>query len=238
MSGPKELDYFSDDRVFARGAGWYESQFRTDLAIRGESSPNYAKRHLFPAAAGRIRQLLPDARLIYLVRHPVDRFLSNYVQSVAAGFERRSIDDLFRAGDRNFSIMFDTGRYMYQLEAYLEHFRAGQILVMRTEDLEAQHCATMEQVLDFIGAGLAGYPDDAPARFHESGDKKALRNWAAPLAAFGRPGRAVLRRLPALAYRPIARPQLGREHHQHLMERYRDDIERLERFTGRSMQWA
>lgn len=240
LSQPKELDFFSDDRVFARGVSWYESQFRTDRPLRGETSPNYAKRHLFPAAAARIGQLTPDIRLLYLVRHPVERFLSNYVQSVAWGLERRTLQDLLRTADRNYSIMFDTGRYMYQLEAYLEHFPRERILVLRAEDLDAQHTATLNRILTFIGADAAAYPgQDAVSRHHESGGKGALRTWARPVSALGRPGRAILRRLPQrLTHVPIARPELDMEARARLMDEYREDIARLERFVGHPMGWS
>lgn len=239
MSGPKELNFFSDEARFERGVAWYASQFPDNRPIRGETSPNYTKRHLFPDTANRIARLLPDASLIYIVRHPVARFLSNYVHAVARGRETRSLNELLRAADRNYSVLFDTGRYMFQLEAYLEHFPPARIRVLRMEDLETRHCAVVQEALTFLGADPSLHPhSDTGVRLHESASKRKPRRWTRLLAASGRPGNALLRRLPAaLTSSPIGHPRLSLDQRRQLMDNYAEDIHRLERFAGRSMEW-
>src|SRR6187397_1377370 len=86
----KEVSFF--DRHYARGEAWYRGNFPTRLrhalaerraharAIAGEASPSYV---FHPSAPERVAALVPDARLIALVRNPIDRALSHYHHEVA-----------------------------------------------------------------------------------------------------------------------------------------------------------
>ena len=80
MTTPKEPCFFSDDDVYARGLDWYRGLFAaapTD-AVCGESSTHYTKRPTHPHSAERIaRDLGPDVRFVYLMRHPIDRLVSH-----------------------------------------------------------------------------------------------------------------------------------------------------------------
>src|SRR3954470_10329564 len=72
-----------------RGVAWYAGLFDETAPVRGETSPGYTS----PAsteAAGRMAAVVPDARLVYLVRHPLDRAVSQYRHHVRDGTETRS----------------------------------------------------------------------------------------------------------------------------------------------------
>src|SRR5687768_8813331 len=73
MSGTKELDFFIAGRNWEKGPDWYASQFPGGTAIRGESSPNYTSALIFPGVPERMHSVVPDARLLFMVRDPVDR---------------------------------------------------------------------------------------------------------------------------------------------------------------------
>lgn len=73
MSEPKELSFFAEN--WPRGRDWYEAHFPEDLPIRGESSPNYMKHPAFPGVPERMVSLVPDAKLVYLVRDPIARIV-------------------------------------------------------------------------------------------------------------------------------------------------------------------
>lgn len=72
MSREKELDFFVAEKNWSRGLDWYEAQFE-DAPIRGESSVSYAAFPEYQGVPERIVRALPDARVIYLVRDPVER---------------------------------------------------------------------------------------------------------------------------------------------------------------------
>src|SRR5881398_2677233 len=76
MSRVKELHYFVEEPTES-SLRWYASQF-PDAPVRGESSPSYTQRHRSPLVAARIARVLPDVKLVYIVRDPVERLLSSY----------------------------------------------------------------------------------------------------------------------------------------------------------------
>lgn len=189
ISGPawKEVSYF--DRHYGRGARWYRGQFPSKpwlwlrggrsgrTPIVGEASPSYV---LHPNAPERVRSLVPEARLIVLVRDPVDRALSHYAHEVALGREPLSFEDaiaaeperlegeLERLGDTtyfshawwNFTYLA-RGRYAEQLDRWLAVFPREQLLVLASEQLRQDPAAAYARVLEHVGAPphqLAEYP--------------------------------------------------------------------------------
>jgi hypothetical protein len=179
ITGPsfKEVSFF--DRHYARGERWY----RAHLPIRrsgivGEASPSYL---FHPLAPARVARMLPHARLIALLRNPVDRAFSHYQHEVALGREGLSFEDaLAHEGERmdgeldrmlrdpsyfsypwwNYTYAA-RGRYAEQLERWLATFPREQLLVLFTEELAADTAGTYARVLDFLGVearGLESYP--------------------------------------------------------------------------------
>ena len=71
MSSEKELNFFIEERNWPKGVDWYVAQIPTHTRIRGESSPNYTAVVRFPGVPARMHSVVPDARLIYLVRDPI-----------------------------------------------------------------------------------------------------------------------------------------------------------------------
>ena len=92
MSSPKEPNFFSDDAIYARGWGWYSSLFGEagPGVVRGESSTHYTKLPTFPRTVERMVHDLPCVKLIYVMRHPIDRLISQYVHELTAGAIRVS----------------------------------------------------------------------------------------------------------------------------------------------------
>ena len=100
----KEVSYFT--RHFGRGEAWYRTHFptRARVAVRRrrlhaqvrsfEATPDYL---FHPLAAARAAQLVPDAKLIALLRDPVERAYSHYRHMVRLGFEDLSFDEAIRA---------------------------------------------------------------------------------------------------------------------------------------------
>ena len=183
----KEVSFF--DRHFARGAKWYRGQFPNALRLRlverrtgvapiaGEASPSYL---FHPFAPERVAALLPDVRLVALVRDPVDRAFSHYQHEVAFGREPLSFEqaldqeeermrgELERMRDPayfshawwNYTYA-SRGLYAEQLERWLAVFPREQLLIVPSEDLLERPGETYSRVLEFLGAPpheLASYP--------------------------------------------------------------------------------
>jgi hypothetical protein len=182
ITGPswKEVSFF--DRHWTRGEAWYRGNFPNVLRSRGdlvgEASPSYL---FHPLAPRRVAELVPDAKLIVLVRNPVDRAYSHYHHEVALGRERLSFEDALAAEEERtggeearlaaepayFSLAWwnytyrARGRYAEQLERWLDVFPREQLLVLPSEDLLRDPQATHAFVLEFLGVEahrLDSYP--------------------------------------------------------------------------------
>lgn len=191
MSQVKELHFFT--RNWDRQWGWYQSQFKgaeNALAV-GEASPSYTKCGEYPEVVDRIWKHLPEARLVYIVRHPIDRMRSHYQHYLDRGSERAPIE---RALLDN-PVYLDTSRYGFQLDQYLTRFPRRQILVITSEDLMRSRAATVRRVYEFIGVDGDFASPTLERTFHRSDAKR--EPGALYLAAKGsRPIRALSRRAP------------------------------------------
>ncbi len=158
-SKDKEVCFFSDDHNYEKGLKWYSDHFTKaqpdQLCI--EASTNYTRWPQLPATPERIARHIPNARLIYLVRHPVDRAYSHYVhrytrelhpgRPILASFEEHILVD---------PMCIDSSLYMRQIERYLEHFPRSALHVVLTSDLKRQPEDTLTGVCKFLDIDPAG----------------------------------------------------------------------------------
>lgn len=149
MSEPKEPNFFSDDDQYARGTGYYSSLFsaaaQNDLC--GESSTHYTKLPDYPETVPRMKALLPTVKLIYVMRHPVDRLVSHYVHQWTENVIRCDIND---ALDR-YPELINYSRYSYQLEPYFEAYGPQAILPVFFEAVKRRPKEELQRVARFIG---------------------------------------------------------------------------------------
>ncbi len=166
LSRQKELHYFT--LHFSRGVHWYASHF--DAATAGQRCGEITPYYLFhPEAAERIHSLVPQARLLVLLRDPVERTLSQYFHSRRLGLEPLDLEAaldceparladagklLMAAGGRHRSHQEHSyvarSRYERQLPAYTARFKPNQLLVLRSEDLFFTTGTVWQQVLRFL----------------------------------------------------------------------------------------
>lgn len=150
MSTLKEPNFFVAERNFGRGIDWYRSLWPRSTTARGEASSSYTKCHVFGGIPGRMHEILPEAKLIYLVRDPFARIESHYVHNVAAGREDRVFADAVR-GARGKKHYLLTSAYATQLEAFLEFYPQEQILVVDAHDLLTRRLDTLRSVFRHVG---------------------------------------------------------------------------------------
>jgi hypothetical protein len=173
----KEVHFF--DLNHERGERWYRSHFPTTRSVErareregafvlGEASPYYV---FHPRAAERARALLPAAKAIVLLRHPVARTWSQYRHEVQLGYESLSFEDALAAepgrisGERERLLADPTARsfehqhhayiarsdYAPQLDAWLAAFPRERLLVLLSEELFADPAGTLRAVTSFLG---------------------------------------------------------------------------------------
>ncbi len=248
MSTPKELDFFTAERNWSLGRHWYEQHFeRADGAKAvGESSPSYALHPLFAGVPERIATLLPDARLIYVVRHPIERIRSQYLATYylnrpGPGWDTDPIQREHEAIDEAIfarpCYYIDSSRYALQLEQYLEHFSLEQILVLTAEQLRSARAKTLRRAYEFIGVDAEWEDPDGQTEFNQTAGKRVRR----PLvrAASRMPGYGTLAALaPQMLKRPLKqrlanhpvderRAQISPDAESRLVATLREDIARL-----------
>jgi Sulfotransferase domain len=149
MAREKELDFFVAERNWSRGVGWYRQQFDAGAAVRGEASPYYTALPHHRGVAERMAGVIPDVRLVYVVRDPIERLISHHHMRVTTGRERRPLAAAI--ADLSESPYVAQGRYWMQLEPYLRSFEAEQVLVVDQDELGRDRGAVLRRVFGFLG---------------------------------------------------------------------------------------
>ena len=164
----KEIQYFTVN--YSKGEQWYRSNFPPDT--QGGQSFDASPYYLFhPMAAQRAATLLPEARLIVLVRNPVDRAFSHYQHNVGLGVEDLSFEEALEAeagrlageeerlvndpayssaAHRRYSYAA-RGVYEPQLTRWLAHYEPEKVRVLVSEEFFSDPGGTFAGVLDFLG---------------------------------------------------------------------------------------
>jgi hypothetical protein len=156
----KEPNFFSHDHVWRRGAAWYRRQF-LDVAPElrtGEASVSCTDPMLTEAASERLARIIPAARLVCVVRHPVERLRSHYRHQVQRGREHRPFLDAV-AG--NGSDYVERSRYATCLRPWVERFGTDQLLVIRLEDLVGDDGSTWRRLLSHLAVSPLPRPEGA-----------------------------------------------------------------------------
>ncbi len=148
MSKQKELNFFCEELNWPKGVAWYESQFSDNVVINAESCTEYTKFPRFRGVPQRMHSVIPGARLIFLVRDPVERIVSHYVHEYAQGRENRPIDKALETLEGNHYV--DTSRYYLQLCQFLEFYPLDKVLLVKSEDLKHQRLQTLQTVFKFL----------------------------------------------------------------------------------------
>ncbi|MEG4280071.1 tetratricopeptide repeat protein [Microcoleus sp. MON1_C1] len=157
----KEMDFFSWH--FDRGIDWYLAHFPPippgEQFLTGEASPSYFDSREAPA---RLYSLFPEAKLIVLLRNPVDRAISQFYRLTGLNWEARSLDrvisdEIERLNQNPQYIIGEEpgnylarGRYIEFIKNWRTFFPQEQLLILKSEDFYADAAAIVQQVLEFL----------------------------------------------------------------------------------------
>jgi hypothetical protein len=149
MSTPKEPNFFSDDKVYSQGLGWYSGLFSDadPKDICGESSTHYTKLPDYLDTIQRLKVAIPQPKLIYVMRHPVDRLISHYMHQWSEGVISC---DLNQAIDR-YPELINYSCYGMQVTPYLKEFGSEAVLPLFFDDLKKNKDKALNRVGEFIG---------------------------------------------------------------------------------------
>ena len=249
---PEILPYVPKASLPVRSLEAYQALFRevsSETAI-GEAS------HLYltdPCAADHIRRHLPQARLIAVLRDPVERAFSAYWMRVRDGRETRSFEQAVEDEQQGrFEPSLElggrfyvrTGFYAGHLKPYLRMFDRSRIAIMLFDDLEADATGFMREVFGFLGVD-DGFAPETSVRHNASGLPR--RGLLLPLLHKNVLTRTVRRVLPealgrraasaqdAWRSRQLSKPAMAPEMRRALVAEFRDDIRELQDITGRDL---
>ncbi|MHB8596656.1 MAG: sulfotransferase domain-containing protein [Ktedonobacteraceae bacterium] len=235
----KELHFF--DEYYARGMRWYRAQFPTTVQkyyaehirkqdfITGEATPAYL---LHPHAAERISKVLPDIKLIVLLRNPVDRAYSQHwlmtrvnhetlsfeeaierEQAIITTEREKILADANRSSQnfRSFSYL-TRGIYVEQLQQWMKYYPREQFLVLKSEDMYSNPAETIKQTLEFIGLSSLEIKANKEYKQYRLPQKVGYLNKEYP-------------------------PKMKPETRQYLLDFFKPYNARLQEFLGRDFGW-
>ena len=257
----KEPFYFQSVRAMAEKAQWYRSIFEdvADLPARGDGSTYYSMCGVYPGTAQRIHEFNPDARIIYMVRHPLRRIESAWVQRLSVGdVELQSSDDRSDALDLadkqlgfehtlyNTEVLIDPSLYWKQLAEYRRYFPDDQIRIGFFEEFIADERAELQACLSFLGVDpfIDIDIDDNEARNSSEGKRQPLAvvDTVRTLPGYERVKRFIPQSLKTLFTDRITRPipmtpLWTAESMEWTVSRVADDSASLLRYAGRSQDY-
>ncbi len=227
----KETEYFTID--YGKGELWYRAHFPLKLRrllhrligrrlLSFEATPDY----LFdPRAPQRVNALVPNAKLIVLLREPVERAFSHYHHMARLGLEDLSFLDAVASEEQRLDGQLEEmardplarvlpfrrysyaarGLYAEQLAHWFDHFPREQFLIVDSAQFFADPGATLRQILEFVGA-----PAWTPTEF---------RNYS-------------------YTTKPTRNPEIPEPTGTDLRERFAGPNRRLEKLLGIDLNWG
>jgi Sulfotransferase domain len=246
MSHPKELRFFTKN--WHKGLAWYEAQFSEKASIRGETSPQYTMYPRNRGVAERMHAILPEAKLIYMVRDPIDRVISHYLEQLGQFREHREIDRVLEnfEDDRRAPNQYVYGSlYHLQLEQYLRFYSPSRIHVVALEDLKTDPATVLRGIFQFLNVDDHFDSGQFSVVWNDSGTKrrksrigrllypnslrKALHNERVPYRLA-----TSYKKLVWLTGEKVTRPVLGAPLVERLRRAFADDVRSLRALTGLS----
>jgi hypothetical protein len=187
-----------------------------------------------------MHSLIPNVKLIYVVRDPIQRMISHYVHAISSGEECRDFQEAVLGDSDN--PYLGRSRYFTQIERYLARFRAEQLLVITQEELLRERAGTLRKVFQFLGVDAEFRSSRFENVRHKSSDKRKKTPLGQAVARF--PLQEVICRLPSalqwhaerLIYLPfsdsIPRPELDEPTRSRLVELLEGEMRDFRRLTG------
>jgi hypothetical protein len=255
MCPVKEPNYFSYNDITKQNLYYsekgfgskdkYESLFRgvtCEKAI-GEASVSYL---FYNSVPQKIKDTVPEAKIIILLRNPVDRGFSHYLMDSRLGYVDIPFEDIVNKNSTHrllflyYQQFIGLGFYFDQVKRYIDVFGENQVRIFIDEDLKSDLSAVIHSVYDFLGIDNNLMPDI----------KKQYNVYQKPRNTLARhlysikPLRQVSRTFIPTGFIDSVRniflakekkPELSIKTRKFLIELYKEDIQKLSAFIGREL---
>lgn len=173
----KEVHFF--DNNYKKGEAWYRAFFPTKREKEAQESKgksfhtiDASPYYMFhPHVAARAKKLVPNAKIILILRDPVDRAVSHYNHELRKGTETLAMPEAFKTEEKRISAGLDKmlkdesynslaynqfsylkrGKYIEQIQAWKQHFADEQMRIVMYDDFVADTQGIMDEMFSFIG---------------------------------------------------------------------------------------
>ena len=239
----ERCDLYARNGTWNKGFDWYHGLFSTNSPLKGEASTMYFSAEDAP---GKISEYNPDMKIIFLMRHPVDRLYSHYWHERKTGAIGEDLSEMIRIQHPRVSRYFDRSCYRRKLPRYTSKF--SNVLILVYEEFYQDLAGNMQTVADFLGIqpfqninnrkeNVAAMPkaeglNKALSRLHHmytnSGMKKVVGKGAWL--------RSIYRTVRRLNRTQMQYEPMSAELRQRLEEQFEGDIEFVEEYLGRTIE--
>lgn len=172
---------------------------------------------------------IPDAKLIYVVRDPIERIVSHYVEKISRGWENRSLKEMLIEREGNSYV--NCSKYYMQIEQYLEYYHRSNILVIDFDELRLDRRETLKKIFQFLEVDSSFEHKEFSILYNKSSKKRKpnrLSKYIEPVPILSR----LRGRMPWLFGSPINMPVLSKSMRQELSDLMRIDVGKFRDFTG------
>ena len=240
--GIKNIEYFDSNANWKRGLTFYKKHFETNNNTYsiGEISTEYTKHPHTKDVAKNMYATLPDVKIIYLIRHPLERLVSHYIHNVGAARESRDINSALHDKQNNPYILYSL--YFFQLEQFLKYFSNDNILIITADNLRHNREKTLNRIFSHIDVE----PLNKPLNSINDHTRQSKRSWnrigklvrTSPkyfnyynyyLSKLPKAPASILERLLC---RPIKEPVINDLNLQYLSDLFSNDLALLQKHMG------
>jgi hypothetical protein len=173
MPANKELHFFSNN--FARGEDWFRAQFAGARPehVTGEMSAEYLQH---PRAVERMAELIPDVKVVAILRHPVERAYSHYQMQRAKFSATESFRDIVErelaggveAVPQPHAPYLRGGRYHEHIQRFLQHYPRSSLLVLLMDDLKREPVRVYRELCAHIAVDSDPLPENLGRRYNRT----------------------------------------------------------------------
>lgn len=154
----KEVHFFNSNFFFKKGIRWYKSNFNNNKKLQGEKTPNYISDF---RAHERMSKVVPDAKLILILRNPIDRAFSAYNHQKQQGvcwdkiidIQKQDFNEIISLNTENLirTNLIKRGFYVDQIENLYKYFKPEQVLILISEHMKKDPQVIYNKIFEFLG---------------------------------------------------------------------------------------
>jgi hypothetical protein len=247
----KEIAFFSNDSWFTQGWDKFAQEFFSQASndnLLGTVTPQYMAYSHVPQ---RIRETMPDIKLIALLRNPVDRAFSHFRMAVRTNSENRAFEQVISEPQKEEALTgyLSLGEYGRILSRYRQYFPKERLLILFADDLETRPQFVLDSIARYLGVSSGYTPKNLGTRYHVGGKRQRFP-WLIPTVKRVYPlwwlwkllperRRRVIRFWFHTEFSSVSEPpaQLNPRLRAQLIEYFREDVRSLETLIGTKVPW-